>query len=286
MLIFYAIGFLKFFTTLLQGAPARNAVIDKSDPISLTHVGAHIFGKPHWVPSEILTQFEENSTLNPEEVGPYLEGDMLVPYEQTFYFRNGLIAYSTHWPGAVVPYIIQGDFNEKELARITHAFHEYHNKTCVRFKPRTYEHDYLVITNHKTGCWSSVGRLGGRQEVNLQTPHCFHNYGTSMHELMHSLGFMHEQNRPDRDNYIRVLRQNVKKGMLGNFAKGSPKELHHFGVSYDYASVMHYSKTSFSKNGQPTIEALKNTKEALLMGQRNGFSKGDVAKLNAMYKCV
>lgn len=46
---------------------------------------------------------------------------------------------------------------------IERAINEYHRRTCVRFKPRTYERDYVTFTSDNTGCWSSVGRIGGKQ---------------------------------------------------------------------------------------------------------------------------
>ena len=46
---------------------------------------------------------------------------------------------------------------------------------------------------------------------------------------------------------------------------------------------MHYGKISFSTNGQPTIQALGNPDKQL--GQRDGFSKTDIAQLNALYDC-
>lgn len=37
-------------------------------------------------------------------------------------------------------------------------------------------------------------------------------HGTVQHELLHALGFNHEQTRSDRDNHIRVLLNNVQSG--------------------------------------------------------------------------
>uniref|UniRef100_A0A8W7Q184 Metalloendopeptidase n=1 Tax=Anopheles coluzzii TaxID=1518534 RepID=A0A8W7Q184_ANOCL len=67
----------------------------------------------------------------------------------------------------------------------------------------------------------------------------------------------------------------------GNFAKKGTTNS--FGVAYDYASIMHYSSNAFSTNGNPTIEAKKPFSGD--MGQRIGFSKSDLAKINLMYGC-
>lgn len=50
-----------------------------------------------------------------------------------------------------------------EMDMIEKAINEYHRRTCVRFKPRTNERDYISFTSDATGCWSSVGRIGGKQ---------------------------------------------------------------------------------------------------------------------------
>lgn len=96
---------------------------------------------------------------------------------------------------------------------INEAVAEYHKLTCVKWVPRTgAERDYVSITNSNTGCWSSVGRLGGRQELNLQSPGCVSKKGTVMHEMMHALGFLHEQNRWERDKHVTVNYDNIQRG--------------------------------------------------------------------------
>ncbi|KAF4528649.1 hypothetical protein B566_EDAN017226, partial [Ephemera danica] len=94
---------------------------------------------------------------------------------------------------------------------------------CMSFVNRTTETDYLVFGNTPTGCWSNLGRQGGAQVINLQSPAgCAITLmrfsqgvlmvGTAIHEIMHALGFLHEQTRPDRNSYINVLWTNIIPG--------------------------------------------------------------------------
>ena len=63
-----------------------------------------------------------------------------------------------------------------------------------------------------------------------------------MHELGHAIGFQHEQKRPDRDDYVTILLENVQSGKTHNFNKMSTAYVNDFGIVYDYKSVMHYSQ--------------------------------------------
>lgn len=99
---------------------------------------------------------------------------------------------------------------------IDEAIGEYHKLTCVKWVLRKgTEPDYVYFTSGNTGCWSSVGRIGGRQEINLQSPGCLTKKGTVVHEMMHALGFLHEQNRWERDKHVTVNYQNIQTGKLG-----------------------------------------------------------------------
>lgn len=49
-------------------------------------------------------------------------------------------------------------------------------------------------------------------------------------------------------------------------------------------SVMHYPSEAGSSNGEPTIVAKKAAFRDKI-GQRRGLSRGDIARINAMYEC-
>lgn len=38
--------------------------------------------------------------------------------------------------------------------------------------------------------------------------------GTVIHELMHACGFLHEQNRYERDDYVTVNYANIRQGLF------------------------------------------------------------------------
>ncbi len=52
---------------------------------------------------------------------------------------------------------------------------------------------------------------GGEQELSLSKSGCT-STGTAVHEFCHALGFWHEQNRPDRDNFVTIKFGNIKEG--------------------------------------------------------------------------
>ena len=70
--------------------------------------------------------------------------------------------------------------------------------------------------------------------------------GVIMHELMHAVGFWHEQSRADRDDYVTINWDNIKPGHGGNFKKYSLDKIQHLGADYDYCSLMHYKASYFA----------------------------------------
>lgn len=117
---------------------------------------------------------------------------------------------SKKWPGGRIPYIMENDFSDEERAAIARGIMILQERTCIRFVPkRPHDHDY-VLMKRGPGCAAHVGRIGGQQWVILGTG-CY-GVETVTHELMHSVGFIHEQSRPDRDEHVEIVWDNIKPG--------------------------------------------------------------------------
>ena len=50
-----------------------------------------------------------------------------------------------------------------------------------------------------------------------------------------------------RDDYIRLIRENVEPSKLRNFKKRNWTEFEYSSMAYDYKSIMHYPMNAFSK---------------------------------------
>jgi len=221
-----------------------------------------------------------------ENVGLH-EGDMiLTPSQQEALIDNTYASIKDTrklWSTRYIPYMFSADINENAAAKknVLGAMKEYAAKTCLRFYPRRNEMSYLHFYRGG-GCNSPVGvRIGGNL-ISL-SPGCW-SRGSIVHEIGHSLGFYHEQARPDRDDYITINWENIRAGSNHNFNKQKSSSINSMGTKYDYSSIMHYSKTAFG-NGRVTI-VTKDSSMQDVIGQRNGLSKIDVKQLNLMYKCV
>ena len=148
----------------------------------------------------------------------------------SLYFQNYLNAVrqeSFKWSNGRIPYVLSNDYSELNRSLIARAFEEFHNKTCIRFVPKRWYHLSYIKLEPGNGCASLVGKLGGSQMVSLDSS-CL-TLGIIEHELMHAIGFWHEQSRADRDDWVRINWDNVEKGMEGNFVKFSWNDITSLG---------------------------------------------------------
>ena len=73
---------------------------------------------------------------------------------------------------------------------------------------------------------------------------------TPVHELVHTLGFVHEHTRPDRDDFISINFDNIEPGEEKNFEKRPHGTSGFFekgsvdskNTPYDVLSLLHYGR--------------------------------------------
>ena len=100
-----------------------------------------------------------------------------------------------------------------------------------------------------------LGKRGGVQSLSLGERNekcamtCIHE-DTILREFLHSFGLAHVQSRPDRDDYVEVIFDNIQ--MPSQYVKMNDALT--FDVPYDGRSVMHYSWKALAKDEmRPTM---------------------------------
>ncbi|KPJ02950.1 Tolloid-like protein 1 [Papilio xuthus] len=193
------------------------------------------------------------------------------------------------WENGVIPYEIDGNFSGAHKSLFKQAMRHWENFTCVKFVERdpSLHKDYIIFTERPCGCCSFVGKRGsGAQAISIGK-NC-DKFGIVVHELGHVVGFWHEHTRPDRDNHVQIIRDNILSGQEYNFNKLTYEEVNSLGQTYDYDSIMHYARNTFSKGTYlDTILPLEvHGKKRPEIGQRVRLSASDIAQTNLLYKCA
>jgi hypothetical protein len=241
-----------------------------------------------------------------EEAAGAFQGDMMPDNEsqmQAFELSaktGGGPSYGagTPWAGGVVKYCFAPDIKAAAKKAVDAAVLQYKKAVpCLQWKDVGYasgevcqESPAVYISSKTGGCYSYVGMLSRTsQALNLASPGC-DSLGTAIHELGHAIGMTHEQSRPDRDDNVRIIWDNIKSGVENNFELESNSDA---SRPYDILSVMHYSKDAFG-SGKQTIE-IKPTAYARYtsdaskyssyeIGDRIGLSQLDADQVADLYK--
>ncbi|KAL8624699.1 hypothetical protein ACOMHN_038245 [Nucella lapillus] len=196
--------------------------------------------------------------------------------------RKALRSTDYRWKQCYVYYeITRSHFSTRDVSVIHAAIRQWEKFTCLQFKNATRQtRDKIVFQSGNGGCYSRLGRVGGSQDIGLSKG-CVHR-GVVVHEIGHAIGWIHEQARPDRDQFIRVNYNRIPQSWHPQFDKFDERIINNYDVHYDYRSIMHYSGNAIAPRSIETLDP----KFQNVIGQREGLSFRDVMLANTMYSCA
>jgi len=198
---------------------------------------------------------------------------------------------ATKWDKGVVPYTIKsGDYTKNETDIINQGMKlisdatKVRGRNCITFVKRTNQKDYILIKKDD-GCFSMIGRTGRGEQILSLGNGCLVPLIVS-HELMHALGFFHEQSRPDRDDFIEIEFSNIPRDLYSQFrvyATGTST----LDFPYNYFSIMHYEWNAFAIDPKkPTIIPTNPGIQLLPLWERpQRMNPMDVERIQRHYQC-
>uniref|UniRef100_A0A183CGW6 Metalloendopeptidase n=1 Tax=Globodera pallida TaxID=36090 RepID=A0A183CGW6_GLOPA len=183
-----------------------------------------------------------------------------------------------------IKFVLDNSFGASAQSTVRAAIREIQSKTCIRFvevatSPSDAHIKYVNDYGLNSCANSYMGKILPLNIIRFKFALCgnMNMMGVVVHETLHTLGLHHEQVRPDRDDFITILWDNIDP---------QDKYTHtSYGIRYDFSSVMHYSyrataRQYWLKTMSAKVNPAVNDER---MGIRDALAQSDVDVLNRMY---
>ena len=147
------------------------------------------------------------------------------------------------WPGGIIPYDIS-QLTPAQQTNVLRAMKRWHDTGAkIQFVPRTTQAEYIYFTG-KTDAGNNTSQVGfkpgSRSNINITAFWWLQGEWMPAHELGHVLGFFHEHQRWDRDQFVTIHYQNIKPGRAPDYDWIPQTNWLAASLPYDFQSLMHY----------------------------------------------
>jgi hypothetical protein len=202
------------------------------------------------------------------------------------------------WPNGLIPYDIS-KLTQQQQALALRAMQRWIDTGAkIKFIPRTTEVEYVNFTGNTNAGnnTSQVGfKRGVRSDINITAFWWRQNEWMPAHELGHVLGFFHEHQRWDRDQFVTIHYENIKPGRAPDYDWIPKSDWLVTSLPYDYKSIMHYRVCWASKCEDECVDGVGGSPCAVIepvdkkydgvIGQwtDNGISALDALKVRLVY---
>lgn len=260
--------------------------------MKLYHFESRSLGQPQHIALGLFMACLSWSPLSAQVVGDggaqndawVLIDDMALTIDQLF----GTPPLS--WENGIVYFEFEPDVTLSNRLKVRAAMDLWHSTGAkVTFVPSTpgVDQEVLIFKNNQDGtCWSNVGMLAGPTDNYISPAQWCYDWQIGLaHELSHTLGFFHEQSRPDRDSFVTVNNgengtpNNIESGLEHNFDLRTAWVAGALLTGYDYDSMMHYSSCAFTACS-PCCETISSPQP---IGQGSFISANDIQDMKNVY---
>ena len=216
----------------------------------LTHDTTAQSNDPHLPPLRIMPSLDQSVVIDDMVLTPETYAELTAAptsRRQAHPYQLGTLRATWDW--GVIPFELAPNFTEVERQRILTVMRNWGAIAPIVFVPRTTQTGFLAVTRDEvasadtvSACFSDVGQLRGLGQMhraNLGAT-CPAGNRTIYHELGHALGFHHEHQRSDRDNFLAIDLDALPAAWRTWYQKYTLPLV----GPYDLQSIMHYAPST------------------------------------------
>ncbi|ETN68553.1 astacin [Necator americanus] len=144
---------------------------------------------------------------------------------------------SYKWPKKMIHYSFHKSASDKVMQVFRNAANAWTKDTCVDIiEDKSGLQESGVIVASAPFCASFLGKAGVPQMIFLNK-FC-ETFRSAAHELGHTLGLLHQEGREDRDDYVKIVTENLEPNLVYMSFKQTRNTNNYSDIGYDFGSIM------------------------------------------------